>query len=67
MIETFIISMLIIAIAVALLSVKVIILKNGRFSSQHVKDNPKLRKQKIHCVMEQDREARGSKKTYLKT
>ena len=62
MIETFIISMLIIAIALALLSVKVIILKNGRFSSQHVKDNPKLRKQKIHCVVEQDREARGSKK-----
>ena len=60
MIETFIISMLIIAIAVALLSVKVIILKNGRFSSQHVKDNPKLRKQKIHCVMEQDAEARSA-------
>lgn len=58
MAETLLFSMLIIAISVALLCVKVILRKNGRFSSQHVKDNPGLRKRKIHCVMEQDREAR---------
>lgn len=62
MAETFIIGVLIIAISVAMLSVKVIFLKDGKFSSQHVKDNPGLRRQKIHCVMEQDREARTMKK-----
>lgn len=61
MAETFIIGVLIIAISVAMLSVKVIFLKDGKFSSQHVKDNPGLRRQKIHCVMEQGREARTMK------
>ena len=60
MMETFILCMLIIAIAVALLCVKVILLKDGTFSSQHVNDNPGLRKRRIHCVMEQDAEARSA-------
>lgn len=64
MIETLLLSMLIIAIAVAFLSVKVIVKKNGKFSSQHVKDNPGLQKQGIHCVMDQDREARRAGKAY---
>ena len=58
MAETFIIGMLIIAISMALLCIKLILLKDRKFSSQHVKDNPGLRKRRIHCVMEQDREAR---------
>ena len=58
MIETLLLSMLIIAIAVALLCVKLIVRKNGKFSSQHIHDNPALRKLDIHCVIEQDREAR---------
>ena len=37
-------SLLIIAIAMALFSVKLIFKKNGKFSSQHVHDNPGLRK-----------------------
>ncbi|MCI5818392.1 MAG: hypothetical protein MR017_05990 [Paraprevotella sp.] len=61
MIETFLIGVLIIAISIALLAVKLIFRKNGRFSSQHVKDNPALRKRRIHCVMEQDSEARKDK------
>jgi len=56
MIETLIISVLIIAICLALLSIKVIVKKNGRFSSQHIHDNPGLRRQGIHCVIDQDRE-----------
>ena len=56
--------MLIIAICVALLSVKLIFKKNGKFSSQHVHDNPGLRKQGIHCVVDQDREARMANKAY---
>ncbi|MBO5611781.1 MAG: hypothetical protein J5918_04210 [Prevotella sp.] len=58
MIETIVISLLIIAIAVALLSIKVIFLKNGSFSSQHIHDNEALKEQGIDCVMEQDRQAR---------
>ena len=57
-------SVLIIAISVALLSVKLIFRKNGKFSSQHVHDNPGLRKQGIHCVVDQDREARQAGKAY---
>ena len=66
MIKTFIFGMLIIAISVALLSVKPIFLKNGKFTSQHVKDNPGLQKRKIHCVIEQDKEMRLVKHNTLK-
>ncbi|MCD8298113.1 MAG: hypothetical protein LUC88_11125 [Prevotella sp.] len=58
MIETFLISMLIIAIAVILLCVKIILRKNGKFSSQHISDNAALKKQNIHCVLKQDSEER---------
>lgn len=64
MIETLLLTVLIIAIAMALLCVKVLLKKNGRFSSQHVHDNPRLRKQGIHCVMDQDREARQRNGAY---
>nr|WP_298451075.1 hypothetical protein [uncultured Prevotella sp.] len=58
MIETFFLGMLIIAISLILLCIKVILLKKGKFSSPHVGDNPGLRKNKIHCVMDEDRETR---------
>lgn len=64
MLEVLLLSVLIIAISVALLSVKVILKKNGKFSSQHVQDNPGLRKKRIHCVLDQDREARKAGKAY---
>ena len=64
MIETLLLTVLIIAIAMALLFVNVILKNNGRFSSQHVHDNPGLRKQGIHCVMDQDREARQRNGAY---
>ena len=64
MIETLLLTVLIIAIAMALLCVKVLLKKNGRFSSKHVHDNPGLRKQGIHCVMDQDREARQRNGAY---
>ena len=64
MIETLLLTVLIISIAMALLCVKVLLKKNGRFSSQHVHDDPGLRKQGIHCVMDQDREARQRNGAY---
>ena len=63
MTETLALSLLIIAIAVALLYVKMIFRKNGTFSSQHIHDNPGLRKQGIHRVIDQDKEARRTAST----
>lgn len=64
MVETLIISVLIIAIAIALLSVKLIFKKDGSFSSQHIHDSEALREKGIHCVMDQDKAARKQGKAY---
>lgn len=58
MVEILILTALIIAIAVAFLSVKVIFRKHGSFSSQHIHDSQAMRERGIHCVLDQDREAR---------
>lgn len=58
------ISLAVVAVAFALLSIKVLLKRNGKFSSQHVHDNPGLRKQGIHCVMDQDRKARERNGAY---
>ena len=58
------ISLAVVAVAFALLSIKVLLKRNGKFSSQHVHDNPGLRKQGINCVMDQDREARERNGAY---
>ena len=58
MIETLLVTVLIIAICITLLCVKVIFKKNGKFSSQHIHDSKAMKDRGIHCVMDQDREAR---------
>lgn len=64
MIKTLLLTLLIVAVAMGLFCVKLLFKKNGRFSSQHVHDNPALRKMGIHCVMDQDREARDRNGAY---
>ncbi len=64
MIKLMLISLAVVAVAFALWSIKVLLKRNGKFSSQHVHDNPGLRKQGIHCVMDQDREARERNGAY---
>lgn len=64
MIQSLLFSMLIIAIALAIMSVKVIFKKNGRFASQHIHDSEAMRNKGIHCVMDQDKEARIKNKAY---
>lgn len=59
MIETLLLTVLIIAISVALLSVKVLLHKNGRFSSMHIHDSEAMRERDIHCVVDEDREMRA--------
>lgn len=58
MVKIFLLSVLIIAIAVALLAVRVLFVKDGTFKSQHIKDNEYLKEKGIHCVLDQDREER---------
>ena len=64
MIELMFLSLALVAVAFALLAIKLLLKRDGKFSSQHVHDNPGLRKMGIHCVMDQDREARAKNKAY---
>ena len=61
MIATLMLSIGLLAAGMLLMLVKLLLKKNGRFSSQHVHDNPALRKMGIHCVIDQDREERRKK------
>ena len=55
MIETLLISTLIIAIAMVFFLVRVLFVKHGEFKSQHIHDSEAMRERGIHCVMDQDR------------
>ena len=66
MIETLLISALIIAIGMAFLLVKVLFRRNGEFSSQHIHDSEAMKERGIHCVMDQDREMRRKSSTAVK-
>ena len=62
MLKTLLLSVLIIAICFALLAVKLLFRKNGSFTSQHIHDSKVMQERGIHCVVDQDREARRSNK-----
>jgi len=58
MIETLLISTLIIAIAMVFFLVRVLFVRQGEFKSQHIHDSQAMKDRGIHCVMDQDREMR---------
>ena len=58
MIETLLLSTLIIAIGMAFFLVRLLFVKNGSFKSMHIHDSEAMREKGIHCVMDQDREMR---------
>lgn len=62
MIQTLLISGVLLAAGMALLLVKVLGRKDGKFSSQHIHDSQAMRERGIHCVMDQDREMRSQKR-----
>ena len=62
MIQTLLISGVLLAVGMALLLVKVLGRKDGKFSSQHIHDSRAMRERGIHCVMDQDREMRSQKR-----
>lgn len=64
MIKILLLTLLFVAIAVALLSVKVIFKRGGEFASQHIHDSKAMKERGIHCVMDQDREARSKNRAY---
>ena len=61
MIETLLISALIIALAMIFFLVRVLFTKQGTFKSQHIHDSEAMKDRGIHCVMDQDREMRNKK------
>ena len=58
MLETILITLLIVAICVILLGVKVFFVKGGRFPNGHVSGNKAMRERGIGCIQSQDLEAR---------
>ena len=56
--KTFLTVTILLLIAVILLSVSILIKKNGKFPNIHVGSNPAMRKRGIGCVESQDRQAR---------
>ena len=63
MVKTLVVSIVIIAAGMLLLLVKVLLRKNGTFSSQHIHDSKVMKERGIHCVMDQDREMRRTART----
>ncbi len=57
--------MIAIAAALLLLCVRVLIKRNGQFSSEHISENKRMRQDGIHCATSQDREARRKTKKKL--
>ena len=62
MIETLLVSALIIAIGMVFFLVRVLFSKQGEFKSQHIHDSEAMRERGIHCVMDQDKEMRRKSK-----
>ena len=52
-------------LAMILLCVRILLKKDGKFSSQHISENKRMRKDGIHCATSQDREARKNKTTKI--
>ena len=64
MIETILVSVLIVAVGLAFMLIKVLTKKDDTFSSQHIHDSKAMKERGIHCVIDQDREARSKGKAY---
>jgi hypothetical protein len=64
MAEILVITVLIIAISLALLCIKLFVKKDGEFTSMHIHDSQAMKDRGIHCVLDQDKEARKSGNAY---
>jgi len=59
---TIVFAILAVAAALVLLCVRILLKKNGRFSSQHIAENRLMRSRGITCATSQDRNARTKNK-----
>lgn len=66
MIDTILISLLIVAICMLLLGLRIFFVKGGKFPNTHVSGNKTLRNKGIGCVQSQDKEARKENKFRVK-
>lgn len=57
MVETILITLLIVAISLVLLGLKIFFVKGGKFPNGHVSGNKALQDKGISCAQSQDREA----------
>lgn len=58
MAKLLLLTLVVVLLAVILLSIKMILRKDGRFSSIHISDSKAMRERGIHCATSQDREIR---------
>ena len=58
MTRAIIIAIIAVAVALLLLCVGILLKKGGKFSSEHISANRRMRQDGIHCANSQDREAR---------
>lgn len=65
MLDTILITLLIVAICLVLLGVKVFFVKGGQFPNGHVSGNKALHEKGIGCIQSQDREARHQPRTAI--
>ena len=65
MLKVVIITIIAIAISIVLLAIRIIIQKDGKFSSEHISQNQRMRQDGIHCATSQDREARKKQQKKL--
>lgn len=65
MLDTILITLLIVAICFVLLGVKIIFVRNGQFPNIHVSGNKFLRQRGIGCIQSQDQEARRKSSTAI--
>ncbi|WP_294585914.1 hypothetical protein [uncultured Bacteroides sp.] len=59
MLDTVLITLLIVAICVLLLGLKIFFVKGGKFPNGHVSGNKAMRDKGISCAQSQDREAQN--------
>lgn len=62
--QTFLISLLVVALAFALLAIRILLTRRGSFPKTHVSQNAAMRKNGIHCAQSQDFEERHRKGLY---
>ncbi len=58
MFKTILIAIAIIAVALVLLGLKMLLLKDGKFPNTHVSGNPKMKECGVGCAQSQDRNSR---------